>query len=307
MRCKASQYKGQGLIALGAVIWGTQGPFAQFLMQSGASPIFVAIMKLFVGSMALMLFMLLTSPEQLKIDKQGLLLTGVIGLVSQAGFNYLYYNSVKLIGIANAAVILYTSPIFFLVLSVVFFNEKLTFRKTLAAIICFIGCAVAVTGGQLDLSGFSMLGLLMALVASLTFAIMGAIGKKALAGYAPLTIIAYSFLWGALFLLPSALTSSAFDLIWQGRITFGVLGIGILPAALAYFLYFTGVNEGVPLSQAGVISALEMVSAVIIAWTIFGEPVNGIKVVGVLFILLSVCLTGKGDVEGIPQVERDVV
>lgn len=307
MKHKASQYRGQGLIALGAVIWGTQGPFAQFLMQGGASPIFVAIMKLFVGSMSLMLLMLLTSPKQLKIDKRGLQLTGIIGLVSQAGFNYLYYNSVQLIGIANAAVILYTSPIFFLVLSVLFFKEKLTLTKTLAAVICFIGCAIAVTGGQLDLGQFSVLGLLMAFAASLAFAIMGAIGKKALTGYAPLTIIAYSFLWGALCLLPSALTTGAFELAWHSNIVIGVLGIGILPAALAYCLYFSGVNEGVPLSQAGVISALEMVSAVIIAWTVFGEPVNAVKVAGVFFILLSVGLTGKGEAQVVPKIERDVV
>ena len=304
---KINQYKGQGLIALGAVVWGTQGPFAQVLMQGGASPLFVATMKLFVGAFSLFGIIKLTNPALLKIDRQGLMLTALIGLVSQAGFNFLYYNSVQLIGIANAAVLLYTSPIFFLVLSVLFFNEKLTLRKGLAAALCFLGCAIAVTGGKFNFAGLSLVGLIMALIAAMTFAFMSAVGKKALSGYAPLTIVAYSFLWGALFLSPGAVLTGAFAIHVDSSILMGVIGIGLLPAALAYFLYFSGVNEGVPLSQAGIISALEMVSAVVIAWTMFHEAVNGIKVLGVGLILLSVMLSSGSSQEEVTISQREVV
>ncbi len=285
------KYQGQCLIALGAIIWGTQGPFAQFLMKEGASPLLVSAMKLGIGSMLLVFFMLFKSPEQLKIDRKGLLLTAVIGLVSQAGFNLLYYNSVQMIGIANAAVLIYTSPVFFLALSVLFFKEVLTMKKVFAALLCVLGCAIAVTGGQLNLNGLSVNGIVLALLAAVAFAIMGALGKKALLGYEPMTIIAYSFFWGFLFLLPEAIGSGAFLLDWNGSVIVGCLGIGMFPAALAYFLYFTGVRKGVSLSQAGVISSLEMVSAVLIAWTLFEETVNVIKVFGVLLILFSIILT----------------
>lgn len=285
------KYKGQCLIALGAIIWGTQGPFAQFLMKEGASPLLVSVMKLGIGSMLLVLFMIFKSPQQLKIDRKGLLLTAVIGLVSQAGFNLLYYNSVQMIGIANAAVLIYTSPVFFLALSVLFFKEVLSVKKVFAALLCVLGCAIAVTGGQLNLNGLSVNGIMLALLAAVAFAIMGALGKRALLGYEPMTIIAYSFFWGFLFLLPESIGSGAFMLDWSGNVILGCLGIGMFPAALAYFLYFTGVRKGVSLSQAGVISALEMVSAVLIAWTLFAEAVNVVKVFGVLLILFSIILT----------------
>lgn len=284
-------YKGQILIALGAIVWGTQGPFAKVLMQNGASAIFVALVKLGIGAGIMFLVMAAMRPRQLKIDSRGLLYTGVIGLFCQAGFNALYYQSVDLIGIANAAVILYTSPVFFLLLSIVFFKEQLTLVKGLSALICITGCAVAVTGGKFSLEAISALGIGMALLSSASFALMGAISKKALTCYEPMTVIAYSFLWGFLFLLPKAFLSHSFIIDLNLPVVLGALGIGALPAALAYFFYFKGVSCGVNLSQAGVISALEMVSAVLIAWTVFREPANGMKVFGIFLILISIFLS----------------
>lgn len=284
-------YKGQVLIAVGAVIWGTQGPFAKILMENGATAIFVALVKLGIGAGIMFLAMATLRPKQLKIDGKGLLYTGVIGLFCQAGFNALYYQSVDLIGIANAAVILYTSPVFFLILSILFFKEHLTATKGISALICMLGCGIAVTGGNLSLEGLSMLGVGMALLSSASFALMGAISKKALTCYEPMTVIAYSFMWGFLFLLPQAWVSHSFAADLNGSLFLGALGIGALPAALAYFFYFKGVSCGVNLSQAGVISALEMVSAVLIAWTIFCEPANIIKVFGIFLILFSIILS----------------
>lgn len=284
-------YKGQLYIAIGAIIWGTQGPFAKTLMQSGASAIFVALVKLGIGAGLMFMAMAIFKPKQLKIDQRGLIYTGVIGLFCQAGFNALYYQSVGLIGIANAAVILYTSPVIFLILSIVFFKEKLTLIKSVSAFLCMLGCGIAVTGGRLSLDGLSILGIGMALLSSASFATMGAISKKALKSYEPMTVIAYSFFWGFLFLLPQAWISNGFMIELNGAVVLGALGIGTFPAALAYFFYFKGVSCGVSLSQAGVISALEMVSAVLIAWTIFAEPANGIKIFGIFLILISIILS----------------
>ena len=77
-------------------------------------------------------------------------------------------------------------------------------------------------------------------------------------------------------------------------IVWGSLGIGLLPAALSYYLYYTGVKMGVPLSQAGVISALEMVSAVVLAAILLGEELSLLKILGLMVILISVILSEVG-------------
>lgn len=288
-------HRGQLLIGVGAVIWGTQGIFAKILLLAGLGALQIAALKLLIGSLALFGVMAFFRPGFLSIDKKGLGLTLLLGLLCQAGFNGFYYSSVNLIGVSCAAVILYTSPVFFLGFSVVFFKEKLHLKKLVSAGICILGCGLAVTGGSLNLEGISLEGVGLALLSALSFALMGAISKGALTHYEPLTITAYSFLFGGLILVPFALLTASGGLILSPSIVWGTLGIGLLPAALSYFLYYTGVKMNVPLSQAGVISSLEMVSAVMLAVILLGEQMSLFKVMGLLLILISVILSEASD------------
>lgn len=286
--------KGQCFIAFGALIWGTQGLFAKWMMSGGATAIQSASIKLLTGAFLLFLTMALTCPKALKIDLRGLALTLLIGLVSQAGFNSLYYSSVARIGVASAAVILYTSPVFFLLFAWLFFKEKMTSYKILSAFICMVGCAVAIGIKQLLNSPLELLGVLQALLAAIAFALMGVLGKKGLGNYKPLTIIVYSFGFGGLFLLPIALGQGLSPTANLSQIALGGLGIGVFPAALSYLLYFTGVSLGVPLSQAGLISSLEMVSAVFMAHLCLGETLGFVQLIGVALILGSIVLSEVG-------------
>lgn len=287
-------YRGQLLIGIGAVIWGTQGIFAKMLLIAGLSALQIAAVKLLLGSFTLFGIMAVLKPKALTIDKTGLGLTLLLGLLCQAGFNGFYYSSVNLIGVSCAAVILYTSPVFFLGFSVVFFKEKLSLKKALSAGLCILGCGLAVTGGNLNLEGLSVPGMGLALLSALSFALMGAISKGALTRYEPLAITAYSFLFGGLILLPFSFITAKGGLMLSPSIVWGSLGIGLLPAALSYYLYYTGVKIGVPLSQAGVISALEMVSAVVLAAILLGEELSLLKILGLMVILISVILSEVG-------------
>lgn len=287
------QTLGHLMIAGAAVVWGTQGPFAQNLMQLGCHPFLVSQIKLLLGCLTLMGIILFTQPKLLKVSRPTLRATALVGLISQAGFNSLYYTSVDMIGIANAAVLLYTAPVIFLVLSVVFFKEQLTVPKLGAAFLCVIGSAIAVTGGSLNLVGLSGLGILLAVLSAVTFAIMTAIGKVALKGCDPFTFIAYSFFFGTLFMLPLCLYTGAYQVAISPAILLNGFGIGLLPAALSYVLYFGGIKHSVSLSTAGVISSLEMVSAILIAWLIFHEPASLIKAIGILMIVVASALSAR--------------
>lgn len=287
----AGNLMGQLSIGLGAVIWGTQGPFAKLIMQSGGNASFASFGKLATGGLILLLALSLKDPKRLKIDRKGLLWTCFLGLVAQAGFNFTYYSAVGLIGIANSAVILYLAPIAFLAYSVVLFKETPTMQKSISAVVCFLGCALAVTGGIFDFSSLSIPGVLLALLSVVSFATMGAFGKLLAEKYDPMTLMVYSFLWGAFFMLPSTMVSGGFAITPNMNLIIGVLGIGMFPAALAYFFYFKGLSFGVPLSKAGVICSMEMVSAVVIAATLFGEEMSIMKWCGVGVILISILMS----------------
>lgn len=290
MRPALKLHTGHFMIAGAGVFWGTLGTFAQFLMARGFSAEMVSLLRLSTGCLILGSITVLTNPKLLRIDRRGLFLTAVIGLVSQAGYNLLYFNAIRHIGIAMSAVLLYTAPFFLLIWSVLFFGEKLTLRKIIAISLCFLGCAIAVTGGNTVDIKLSAIGILLGILSAVSFSLMSAISKHASADYAPITLIIYSFFFGALFLLPF----SAFQSTFSGQLDIlsiaAIIGLGLIPSALSYRLYVDGISRGVDLSTAGVLSTLEMVFSVILAWVIFHEPMGMARWFGIMIILASILI-----------------
>lgn len=290
MKPAPKSHMGHLMIAAAGAFWGTLGTFAQILMTRGFSVEMVSLLRLAIGCLILGGIVAFTNPKLLVIDRRGLYLTAAIGLVSQAGYNLLYFNAIRHIGIAMSAVLLYTAPFFLLLWSVLFFGERLTIQKIAAIALCFLGCAIAVTGGNLAVIHLSTIGIILGILSAISFSLMSAISKHALADYHPVTVVIYSFFFGALFLFPFNVASDSF----HGQLSFlsvaAILGLGLLPSALSYRLYADGISRGVDLSAAGVLSTLEMVFSVILAWSIFHEPMGPARWFGILIILASILI-----------------
>lgn len=279
-------------ISLSGLFWGTQGCFVKALSNGGLSPLQIVICRLLVGSLLLFAFIMVQSPSSLKLDRKGLMLALSIGLFSQAGFNFFYFNAIGYIGISSSAVLLYTSPIFLAIWSVLFFKEHMNLVKLGSIFLCIIGCFVAVTGGQFSLAGISRIGIAFGLLAALSFSAMSAISRVALKDYPAAGILFYSFLSGGLAVLPFA---DPIGLLLKASIpttALLILGLGLVPSSLAYMCYYKGVScPKVDLSKAGVVSSLEMVFSILFAVWIYHEGISALKLVGILTIIASIVLS----------------
>lgn len=288
---KSSDIKqGRIYIAMAGVFWGTSGIFAQYLLKQGVSVEWVSFLRIFIGALTLSAITGMQKPALLKPDRHTLLLTAVVGLISQAGFNIFYYSSVSLVGVGPAAVLLYTAPFFLMIWSAWFFGERPTVMKITAVTLCFTGCFVAVTEGSIAMFSGSLTGILMGLLSAVSYSLMSAICKKTLNRCAPVTVVIYSFLFGSLFLLPYAMLQGSIPSALTPTIIVCALGLGTIPSALSYRLYMEGISKGVPLSEAGVISTLEMISAVVLAWALFDEALGAVRLGGIGMILISILL-----------------
>ena len=91
-----------------------------------------------------MLFLLITDRKKLKIDKKDLKWFFGTGLGSLFVNNLCYAETVQRASLSVAVVLLYTAPFFVMILSAVFFKEKLTVQKITALILSFAGCILVV-------------------------------------------------------------------------------------------------------------------------------------------------------------------
>ncbi|HBE9445414.1 membrane protein [Clostridioides difficile] len=279
--------KGYVFIAIAGLLWATLGLFGKFLMGNGLTSEQVAFTRLFFGFIVLGIYSSIRTPQILKISKKGIIYSVIIGIICQAMFNLCYFKAIDIVGVSIAAVLLYTSPLFLAIFSKVCYKENITRSKLFSLILCFIGAIMAVTGGRLDFQGLNAFGLLLGILSAIAYALMPTISKNALKEFSSSTILVYSFLFGAIFMIPSSKPWEILNYANNLDVLFCMLMLGIVPAALAYIFYATGISKGVELSVAGVVASVELVGSVIIGCTILGESFSLGKLFGVMLMLIS--------------------
>ena len=290
-------------IAMAGILWSTLGLFGNMLMERGLSSEQVAFTRLFIGFIVLSLYSLIRRPKVLKINLKCLLYCGAIGIICQGLFNKCYFKAVEVTGVSIAAVLLYTSPLFLAVFSKIVYKEKMTRAKIISLTLCCIGAIMAVTGGVLDLKGINTYGIIMGIMAAITYALMPIISKNALKEFSSETILIYGFLFGAIFMIPSAKPVEMIGFVTDMNVLPYMILLGVFPAAMAYIFYAEGIARGCELSIVGVVASVELIAASIIGWTVVGEVFTIGKAIGVAIMFVSAFTAVAGNKE----VETEVV
>ncbi|MBY1697727.1 DMT family transporter, partial [Clostridioides difficile] len=222
--------KGYVFIAIAGLLWATLGLFGKFLMGNGLTSEQVAFTRLFFGFIVLGVYSSIRTPQILKINKKGIIYSVIIGIICQAMFNLCYFKAIDIAGVSIAAVLLYTSPLFLAIFSKLCYKENITRSKLFSLILCFIGAIMAVTGGRLDFQGLNAFGLLLGVLSAIAYALMPTISKNALKEFSSSTILVYSFLFGAIFMIPSSRPWEILNYAKDLDVLSCMLMLGIVPA-----------------------------------------------------------------------------
>ncbi|MGL5756861.1 MAG: DMT family transporter [Paraclostridium sp.] len=285
--------KGYLFVVIAGVLWATIGLFVNTLLGKGLTPEQVAFLRLFLGFLILFIYSFIKMPNALKISKKGLGYCVMVGIISQAGFNICYFNSIDSIGVSASAVLLYTSPLFLAFLSMIVYKERLDKVKLISLAVCFMGSILAVTGGSLSLGRLNMNGILLGIMSAVTYACMSIISKGALKECEGITLLIYGFLIGAILMIPLAKPTQLIAYTSNISMLLIMLGLGIIPAAAAYIFYLNGISTGIDLSVAGILASTELIVSVIIGWTLLGEDFSIGKSIGVIFMVVSALIAIK--------------
>ncbi|MEG2204019.1 MAG: DMT family transporter, partial [Oscillospiraceae bacterium] len=242
-----------------ASLWGCIGVFLHPLTALGLTALQIVVVRTAGSALLLTAALGLFRPGLLRIDwRDGWIFFGT-GVLSLLFFNWCYFGAIREVGLSVAAVLLYTSPIFVLLLSAALFGERLTRRKLLALGLTFAGCAL-VTGALGQSGAIGARGLLLGLGAGFGYALYSIFGRFALRKYASLTITVWTFLCcGAASLLLAACTDGLPPMRWlvaEKSGLFAVLGLTLLCCVLPYFLYTAGLS-GIETGRAAMLATVE--------------------------------------------------
>ena len=140
MKTKAYLY-----IITAAVCWGLIGLFVRTLAAHGFSSMQMVALRSLAAAICVTLPLLRSGRAFLRIRLRDLWLFAGTGICSLVFFNYCYFNAMQQTSLAVAALLLYTAPVFVMLMSLVCFGEAFTRTKALALLLTFSGCA-CVTG-----------------------------------------------------------------------------------------------------------------------------------------------------------------
>ena len=193
--------KGILFILLAGACWGSIGIFVRRLGAAGLGSMEIVALRSIFTVIFMFLFLTVYDRSLFRIRFRDLWCFAGTGIFSMVFFNYCYFRLITISSLSVAAVMLYTAPVFVMLMSAVLFRERITPVKLIALAATVVGCAF-VTGiaGGVHMTPFAIL---LGLGAGFGYALYSIFGRYAVQrGYHGFTINFYTFLITSIPVLP---------------------------------------------------------------------------------------------------------
>ena len=274
-----------------ATIWSTIGVAAKLGYASGANPHGVALTRsLFV--FIIFSAMYLTRYRSLEIDFKPIF----FGLFIIAPFHFSYMNAVDKLGVALAVVLLYTAPIWVVIISALVYRDIPSKWELLAVFLSILGIVLIYYPLEESIS-ITITGLVYGLLSGFLYGLFIVLSKYILLGgyeewnSAKLVVLAVTVqAWAFPTLFLSYITTKGLVLS-RADILSGAY-LGIVSSIIAYYLFYKGLSTITP-STASIAATLEPLLAVLWGVILFQEYLSYLRWIGSLLIISSQLLLSR--------------
>lgn len=281
-------------ILIAGGLWGIIGLFSSALADGGFSPVEITFVRSAVAALGLWIYLLIFRRKLIRIELKDIWMFLGTGILSIVFFNIMYFMTIRLSTLSIAAILLYTAPCFVMVMSVIFFHEKLTGAKVAALLCAFTGCIF--TTGIVDavISGegpgkITGLGIVTGICSGIGYALYTIFGNAALKKYRSETVTAYTFLVASVSLAPFCLNGELLGRLGSFSMAGNTLGIGLVSTLTPFCFYTIGLKYTEP-GKASVMAFVEPMVATLVGIFILKQGITFTGIAGILLIFLSIVI-----------------
>ncbi|MGI5971663.1 MAG: DMT family transporter [Oscillospiraceae bacterium] len=276
-------------IAGAAILWGAIGIFVRRLTAEGLTNEQAIFIRVTVAAAVMVIVALIRGPALLRIRLRDIWIFIGTGGVGIAIDNIFYFRAIELTSMSTAAMLMYTAPIFVMLMSALFYGERITRRKLLCLFLAVSGSIFISNVFSQGPDAFPAAGVLCGIASGLGYALYSIIAVYGLRRYDTFTVTAYTFVF-------AAITSAAFAkpwLIFTEHATYSVLlnglGLGVLCCTLPYFLYTRGLRDA-EAGRASITASIEPLAATVFGFLFFDEKPTLMTLIGILLIIGSIVI-----------------
>jgi drug/metabolite transporter (DMT)-like permease len=280
------------VFALLAIIWGS----SFILMKQGLNafnPYQVASLRMLSAGIILLPFAY-KAIKSIPNNKMGLvILSGILGNFIPA---YLFCIAETQIDSSLAGILNSLTPLFTIIVGVLFFNTKTSLVKVIGMIIGFVGLSILLAAGK-DVSFHNLSFASLVLVATLFYGINVNIVGRYMQQLGALNVASIAF---AFLIIPSALVlyltgffnnNFSNPIVLKSLAASGVLGV--VGTSIATILFYYLVKQAGMLFGSLVTYGIPVVA---VAWGVYdGESLNGLQIACLGLILFGVYIVNRGN------------
>ena len=274
-----------GILAVlgSALCFGTTGTTQQ-LGVPDISPLAVGAARLLCGSLFLFAFAYIQRSQRgiIRMSRQDLLICGF----GVAGYQLTFFSAVHITGIAISTVTALGSvPTFSAIVAYLVMGEKPSKSWYLGTSVTILG--IILVGTANGIAEFKPLGILLAAIAGFGFAVFNVVSRKSLAaGAQDIWLTATSFGVAALFTAPFLFAQNP-EWILTTKGGLSVLWLGLVPTAIGYFLFTSGLKK-IDSSTAATVVLAEPATATILAAVVIGESLVMQSYIGIAIVAAGI-------------------
>ncbi len=266
------------------------------LGEQWVDPLWLAALRAGVGAVALGAYLLLSPrPALSAAERRDAILLGV---PNTAVFLGLWFVAARGIAPGEAAVVVYTFPLWVALLSPALLRTRLSRRHWVALGVGFAGVVLVsqpwASGGH----GTAVVPLVELVGAAVSWAVATVLFQRRFAPEKLATVNGFQLIGGAIPLLAAALLlGQGHTPVAQVGLWISVLWLGVFGTAFAYAVWFY-LLRSVPAATLSAYSFLVPLPALGLSAAFLGERVTAVELAGVVFVVLGIYLVGT--VRGAP-------
>lgn len=272
------------MVMVAAMLWGTTGT-AQSFVPPQLSSYWVGALRLAVAALFFWPTVLLTDRPALAVAALRRLPWRGISLaaVCMCAYNLAFFAGVRACGVAiGTAVALGSGPVWAGLLQA-FLNKALPTRSWwLGTMIAVVGVVAMATGGGLA-SGVSPAGVLLCLLAGLSYATYALVNQRMVREASLAAVTTTVFTLAALLAIPGAAALAGIPQLHANDATI-VLWLGVVSTGIAYLL-FSHALQHISAATGVVLALAEPVTAFVLAIAVVGERPGWVGASGLAAVL----------------------
>ncbi|MBE6597014.1 MAG: hypothetical protein E7641_05010 [Ruminococcaceae bacterium] len=283
------------MVILSGVFWGSSCLFVDYLREGlGLSSTQISAVRICLAALILNILLIIKGKgfSLYKISLRSYIIAACSGVFSVLAMCLFYYGAMIRTSAAISVILLYTAPVFVMIMSLIFFKERLTAKKIVSFCFAIVGCAL-VSGIASGLE-INALGIFLALMSGFTYSLYGIFTSFFMKeNKEPLVFTALNFLFAA---IVAIIISKPHEIV---RITAGSDNIplslliffllALCTAVLPFLLYTMGL-VGVKPDVASILAFTEPLTACIFGVFVLGQPMDAFGAVGIICVCIAIVI-----------------